>query len=586
LSQGVATRTRSASVAGALAWDGASYQTAWHEGQFGGEAIRGARLDPSGAFLAPPSTFVAGQSVARLAMLAATSTTVLAVWEDESPIGAAWDTVGARSSTAGRVLDPVPLALSAQANRQEGAVTAFDGTNYLWVWLDDRQLPGPGLYAERVSPSGSVLDAAPIRIGPFVAPFVAFDGSSYLVLWYGDGPNLDLFGVRVSTAGVLLDPEPVLLHSARPLCSLNVLVADYTSLSVACAPTSCIALSTDECVTATSTNSVARAIRIDPTNLAATTSTIATSTASIQDGAIDFDGTRYLAVWTDLHRLLGTRVSVAGGALDRAPLLIVTSTLSQISPQLASNGQGEMLIWDKNGALWTTRLSSAALALDGTGSLVTRSWSAQSPPFIIADGTAYWIAWNDQRHDPSGLEIYGFSTNSTSAIPLAVEPHDGLLSGMAHGPPGSAMLTYLRYDLSPGLESNRAYARIVSLTDSVPLPDAGATDNGRDASATDAGMLAEAGAPDAVVAADASASFDATSVDAGAGVDVTTGQDATAGHDATAGQDAVSADASRAASAQGCGCRDAPVTMTDGGSSVLLLLWLLVVRRRGATCAR
>jgi hypothetical protein len=97
---------------------------------------------------------------------------------------------------------------------------AFDGQNYLVVWFDSAGPAGgpstPGYYGRRVTPAGLVLDAQPILIaqqnsaGSTYGPAVAFDGTNYLVAYPDNrvsmqGELTTISATRVSTAGALLD---------------------------------------------------------------------------------------------------------------------------------------------------------------------------------------------------------------------------------------------------------------------------------------------------------------------------------------------------------------------------------------------
>jgi hypothetical protein len=97
-----------------------------------------------------------------------------------------------------------------------GIGAAFDGTNFLVVWSTSTST-GSSIYAVRVSPSGTVLDATPLLISSAspssTVPRVAFDGANYLVVWSdgrnaAGGTNRDIFGARVSPQGSLVDGPP------------------------------------------------------------------------------------------------------------------------------------------------------------------------------------------------------------------------------------------------------------------------------------------------------------------------------------------------------------------------------------------
>ena len=104
---------------------------------------------------------------------------------------------------------------------KESTTLAFDGANYLVVWRDDADMgaPGiPGLYGVRISQTGTILDAqpVPIALGPTSAvgvvtnPALAFDGANYLVVYMdsrtqSSGQGYNISAARVSTAGMLVD---------------------------------------------------------------------------------------------------------------------------------------------------------------------------------------------------------------------------------------------------------------------------------------------------------------------------------------------------------------------------------------------
>jgi hypothetical protein len=138
---------------------------------------------------------------------------------------------GTSSQVTGQFLTPgTGQAAGAKFNISQGATAAqgspaiaFDGTNYLVAYIFSSTSP-VGLFARRVSPSGTLVDTTQLVLVDLshetlkeaccdLEPSLAFDGTNYLVAYRdprsvtGDsGLNYaSISAARVSTAGVLLD---------------------------------------------------------------------------------------------------------------------------------------------------------------------------------------------------------------------------------------------------------------------------------------------------------------------------------------------------------------------------------------------
>jgi hypothetical protein len=124
---------------------------------------------------------------------------------------------GVRVSTAGVVLDSPPIAISTQPYGQSSPSVAFDGTHYLVAWLDQRnQTAYPDIYGARVSTAGVLLDGSAASSGFAInaggtllraSPRVALNGTEYLVAWtalgYANSGSPGVQAARVSTDGTL-----------------------------------------------------------------------------------------------------------------------------------------------------------------------------------------------------------------------------------------------------------------------------------------------------------------------------------------------------------------------------------------------
>jgi hypothetical protein len=128
------------------------------------------------------------------------------------------DIHGARVSSDGGVSHRG--AIFSAPGDQVFASVACGGGNCLVAWRDTRpEGPGPDVFGVRVSPAGVVLDpnGIPISTAPGIQgePDVTFFAGNYLVVWLDDRldppggwTEFSIFGARVSPTGSLLDGPP------------------------------------------------------------------------------------------------------------------------------------------------------------------------------------------------------------------------------------------------------------------------------------------------------------------------------------------------------------------------------------------
>jgi hypothetical protein len=163
--------------------------------------------------------------LATLIDAAGTRSTFRPRWRDRSII------ITIPAETVGAAAYPVLLDPTAQPefaidssvtgpapDDQRAPAMAFDGTNWLVVWSDNRRQENLtyDIFGARVSsPSGTVLDSGGILISGNEqqerTPSVAFDGTNFAVIWAAPfgippGSDDDVVGQRVSTAGTLASP--------------------------------------------------------------------------------------------------------------------------------------------------------------------------------------------------------------------------------------------------------------------------------------------------------------------------------------------------------------------------------------------
>jgi phosphoribosylformylglycinamidine (FGAM) synthase PurS component len=204
----------------ALALGSENSLVVWEDNRSGSYDIYGARVTPQGVVL-DSAGFVISQAAndQRVPALGFDGANFLVAWQDYRG-GSYCDIYGARVTPEGRVLDSASLVISQAANNQSSPALAFDGANYLVAWQDYRGGSYCDIYGARVTPEGTVLDSASLVISQAAnnqfSPALACDGSNLLVVWNDNRSDLlgDIYGARVTPGGVVLDSTGLVISQA------------------------------------------------------------------------------------------------------------------------------------------------------------------------------------------------------------------------------------------------------------------------------------------------------------------------------------------------------------------------------------
>jgi hypothetical protein len=353
--------------------------------------------------------------------LASDGRNYLVVWGDERT-GKSSDVYGARVDRAGTVLDRRGIAISAATRGQGDPSVAFGGTNYLVVWADNRSGFGKlDVYGSRVSRAGVVLDRNAIAISTegqeHHSPSVAFDGTNYLVVWSDNrsgvvgGGNYDLYAARVSRAGVVLDRNAIAVSTAE---------GDQESPSVAFDGAAYFVVWLDyrhyriygARVSTSGTVLDGEGIAVSPQGLGGAPS-------------LAFDGTNYLAVWQSdasdrTPGIYAARVTPAGTVLDGGWALAISATAyEEEAPSVASRDGNFLVTWADNRAgdfdIYGARVTDAGEVLDWRGGVaISTAGQAQYWPSVAYGRANYLVAWQDLRADVG--DIYGARVSQAGVV--------------------------------------------------------------------------------------------------------------------------------------------------------------------------
>src|SRR5436190_15985416 len=159
--------------------------------------------------------------------VAASSNGYFIVWADKRNFSnGEYDIYGARVSRSGEVLDPDGIPICTDPGQQTFPRVAFNGTEYLVVWEDDRESSTNFLlyqiYGARVTMDGHVLDTNGFKITANqtnrTGAAVASDGNGFFAVWVEwnslSNSIADISGSPISADGFVANPNGISLVQA------------------------------------------------------------------------------------------------------------------------------------------------------------------------------------------------------------------------------------------------------------------------------------------------------------------------------------------------------------------------------------
>jgi hypothetical protein len=409
-----------------IAFDGTDYLAVWSDKRNGGIAdICGTRINQSGVILdsAGFAISVAANNQYSPA-IAFDGSNYLVVWEDYRN-GNTADIYGARVSPSGMVLDTAGIAISVAVNTQANPAVAFDGTNYLVVWNDNRNGMDHNIYGARVNQAGTLLDSSGIAISTAgsnqISPALAFDSTNYLVVWedYRNTDIPDIYCARVTQAGGVLDPAGIAISIAPNYQQNPSIIFGGANYMVAWEDLR------------NGGEADIYGARVNQTGTVLDPSGIAVSMAGNKQtsSSVAFNGTNYLVVWADrrsssIADIYGTRINQAGTILDPSGIAISTATKDQKMPAIMFGVNNYLIIWqdDRNSIapyyysdIYGARINETGTVLDPSGIAVSTAANSQKSPAVAFDGINYLTVWEDNRNSDS-VDIYGARINQFGTV--------------------------------------------------------------------------------------------------------------------------------------------------------------------------
>lgn len=311
-------------------------------------------------------------------------------------------------SRNGEFLLDTSVAYIAPSYHQFIPSVAFDGTNYLVVWGDNRNSCSYCIFGARVTPSGSVIDSAGIIISITASnpwnPVVAFDGTNYFVVWQELRNNdWDIYGTRITPSGIVLDSLGVAISTASNSQENPSIIFGGSNYLVSWQDRRSGAYNI-------------YGARVDPSGTILDTVGIGISVGPNFKyyPAVSYDSTNYFVVWHEsgnAYDIFGARVSQDGTVLDTVGIAISLASNTQADPSVAFDGVNYFVVWrdERSGDyadIYGARVDPSGIVLDTVGIEICAAEYWQGYPSITFDSTNFVVAWGDMRNSSSS-DVYG-----------------------------------------------------------------------------------------------------------------------------------------------------------------------------------
>ena len=184
---------------GPLATDGTDFLSVWiYNGKLYGRVVDGPTGTAKGA---APFLVAKGLNPEQSPSIAWNGTNHLVVWQDQRNPDGSWDVYAARVASDGTMLDGTGIALGTSSDHETDPVVSSLGSDFLVAWR--RQKAGGDVVETRlVSGAGVAGSVSTLTSNAtfVVTPKITHNATNYFVTWLHNG--FDVWGALVSSAGV------------------------------------------------------------------------------------------------------------------------------------------------------------------------------------------------------------------------------------------------------------------------------------------------------------------------------------------------------------------------------------------------
>ncbi|MCW5800911.1 MAG: hypothetical protein KIT31_00750 [Deltaproteobacteria bacterium] len=487
-------------VTPSIAFDGTNYLVVWSDTRLSRDAdIFGTRVTPAGQILDANNIAIAtGPGVQSNPVVAFANKRFVVAWEDFKVTGGTEANIAAAIVSTSGIVTQLGTVAGTAANETKPAI-AGAGTRALLAWqVADADVFGAMFNGATFGASFPIAATANVEIKPAISgnpngnflavwsegetntadvrgsfvtitnvvnpafnisaaagrqfePAATFDGTNHMVVWTNNRAGIDVFGTRVSPAGVVLDTRP---EGTATVGGVAVTTAANTQQQpkIACNAGGCVVVWLDERnVPTTSFDLFAQRMSSTFTRVG-TEIPLITIAQPQQLPAVAADTTNILAVWQDLRdavspTVIGAPIASATGAIG-AEVALARNFNRESSPAIGIAGGTNVLAWGdtRNGSpdIMFVRFTGNTKLDANVRSLSTAPLSQSTPAVASSSASSAYVVWSDSRNGTS--DIFGNRVNADGTLanatdtPIAVAAAEQLVPAVAANANGTAAL--------------------------------------------------------------------------------------------------------------------------------------------------
>jgi hypothetical protein len=351
----------------------------------------------------------------------------LVVYSDKAGAGTWEDIYGKMVDTLADTSSQISIC--AESNPQKYPAAAFDGTNFLVVWEDNRT-SNWDIYGRFVDALGNtvgetfkIVGYSPNRYGPVVG----WNGTNYLVVWRQPTAkaNYHLKAIRVNTSGGIVGSEIT-------ICTGSLRGQSWPNYAVTSDGDNYLVVWED-----TATLGDVHGNIVNSSGTPQGEFTICAETGYQTNPSVDWTGAYYLVVWQGnpgdyRNEIYGIRLNSSGSTVGSYILIRAVDYVevnATYRPKVVGSDSVWFVVWEEKPMDGVDVIYGATVDTFGTASSafeISRPDSNERYPDVAFDGyglsgNRWLVVWQDEREGIDNPDIYGSLTDIDGLPPTGIQ---------------------------------------------------------------------------------------------------------------------------------------------------------------------